>query len=125
MEKRKRKPRDIFSIFEEVERLFERDMFEDLNLREIEGGYSISVMQVGNKTTVKVKADKSVDVRKLKEELRRQYPNAEIIIEGGRPIIEEVTEERVKEEKKEERKETSILNSLYSKKSKPRIQEIN
>ncbi|MEM2849899.1 MAG: hypothetical protein QXI36_06470, partial [Candidatus Bathyarchaeia archaeon] len=37
---------------------------------------------------------KNVDVSELKKTLRERYPGAEIIVEGGRPLIEEVEEEK-------------------------------
>jgi len=76
--------------------LFE-DLFEDLfsegfdfeNLNKLGGDYSISISQIGNKTQIHVKADKNVDVQKLRKELEEQYPGAEIFIEGGKITIEE------------------------------------
>ncbi|MEM3506278.1 MAG: hypothetical protein QW589_03615 [Candidatus Bathyarchaeia archaeon] len=89
MNKRK-KSKDLFeeffgkSIFEE---LFEKN---ELGLDEYGTNYSITVVQEGNNTIVHAKASKGTDVEKLRKELERQYPKAKIIIEGGRPLIEEV-----------------------------------
>jgi peptidyl-tRNA hydrolase len=78
-----KKKKDLFdelfkNIFEEFE-----------SFQEFGGGYSISVVSSGGKTKVHVKADKNTDVKKLRRELERMYPGAEIIIEGGKIEIEE------------------------------------
>jgi hypothetical protein len=94
MERRKRRsPFDLFdfSSFKEVERLFEESWgeFERLGSH----GYSITVTQTGKKTIVRAKVGRDVDVGRVREELQRSYPGAEIIIEGGKPLIREVKEE--------------------------------
>lgn len=74
-----------------------KEFFEDFDLESlpsISGGYSISITSSGGKTLIHVKADKNVDVSKLRKELESQYPGAEIIIEGGKIQIEEGKEEK-------------------------------
>lgn len=90
-----RKRRSFFDeIFGDIEEEFER--FEKLFQESEAGdyGYSINVTESGGKTKVYVKAGKNVDVSELKKTLRERYPGAEIIVEGGRPLIEEVEEEK-------------------------------
>jgi len=92
-----------------------KDIFGDFEtFPEFGGGYSISVVSSGGKTKVHVRADKNTDVRKLREELERMYPNAEITIEGGKieeigkeekgtgrkPLIEIIDEKKLVEEEK-------------------------
>lgn len=81
-------------LFDEI---FE-DFFREFEAMEGLGGYSISVISSGGKTKVHVKADKNTDVRKLREELERMYPGAEITIEGGR--IEEIGPQEEKPRRK-------------------------
>ncbi|MEM3547304.1 MAG: hypothetical protein QXU47_07360 [Candidatus Bathyarchaeia archaeon] len=97
----KRKKRGSFfdeilgGIEEEFER-FER-LFQDSEVGDY--GYSISVTETEGKTRVYVKAGKNVDVAELKRTLKERYPGAEIVVEGGKPLIEEVRVERKTEEK--------------------------
>ncbi len=110
MKERRRSPFEEFfkgSLFEGFEELFKAGEFE--------GGYSISVVQSGGKTHVNVKAGKGVDIAKLKEDLRRQYPRAEIVIEGEEPLVREVSE---KEEKRP-------LRPHERREKKPLIREID
>lgn len=97
--KRKRRGSLFDEIFGEIEEEFER--FEKLFQKSEVGdyGYSISVTESGGKTKVYVKAGKNVDVTELKRTLKERYPGAEIVIEGGKPLIEEVKEERKTEGK--------------------------
>lgn len=87
MKKRRR------SFFDEI---FGEDIFKDfLEFPEIshEGfgsSYSIQVSQIGDKTVVRAKVSGDVEVEKFRKELEERYPGAEIIIEGGRPLIEEI-----------------------------------
>jgi hypothetical protein len=96
---KRRRRRSIFDIFdfspfEEFEKIFE-------GFPKLPGtGYSITVTQSGGKTIVHAKVGRDVDVGKLREELRRQYPSAQIVIEGGKPLIEEVREEAEPSRKK-------------------------
>lgn len=86
------------SLFNEMESLF-----KDLEEAELSSGYSISVVQTPEGTKVKAKVGKDVDVNALRKQLEKQYPNAEIEIEGGRqePLIREVSTKPIKEEEKE------------------------
>ena len=63
-------------------------------------GYSISVVQTPEGTKVKAKVGKDTDVNALKRQLQRQYPNAEIEIEGGRkePLIKEISTKTLEED---------------------------
>ena len=65
-----------------------------------ESGYSISVVQTPEGTKVRAKVGKDTDVNMLKRRLQRQYPGAEIEIEGGRkePLIREISTKNLKEE---------------------------
>lgn len=83
------------SLFGEMENLF-----KDLEKGELSSGYSISVVQTPEGTKVKAKVGKDVDVNALRRQLERQYPNAEIEIEGGRqqPLIKEISTKSVEEE---------------------------
>jgi len=79
------------SIFKEFERLFEEGT---------EGsGYSISVTQTPEGTKVYAKVGRDVDVNALRRQLEEQYPGAQIEIEGGRPLIREISTKPVEEEK--------------------------
>lgn len=100
-----------FSIFDEFE-----EMFKGGELGE--SGYYINVTQKNGKTTVYVKAGENVDIAALKQDLKRQYPGAEIIIEGEKPLLEEIKiepiekkeEDKIKIQKKE--KKSSLLEEL-------------
>ena len=86
-----RKRRSFFDeIFGEIEEEFERfeELFQESEVGDY--GYSINVTESGGKTRVYVKAGKNVEVSELKKMLRERYPGAEIIVEGGKPLIEEV-----------------------------------
>ena len=118
MNRKKRKSIfDLFfeeSIFEKWDKLFETLERETMGL---EGGYSISVIQTPEGTKVHVKAGENVDIASLRRELESRYPGAEIVIEGGKPLIQEVSVKKIKEEKK---KSKSILDNLF-KEEKDRI----
>ena len=64
-------------------------------------GYSISVVQTPQGTKVKAKIGKDTDASALKKQLRQQYPNAEIEIEGGKttPLIREISTKTLKNKK--------------------------
>lgn len=85
------------SFFDEMESLF-----KDLEKAEFSSGYSVSVIQTPEGTKVKAKVGKDVDVNALRKQLERQYPHAQITIEGGRqePLIREISIKPV--DKKEE-----------------------
>lgn len=99
MFERKKKRKSIFDVFEEI---FE-EPFSD-TVFPVEGGYSISITQVDGKTRIHVKADRNTNIAELKKSLKQQYPNAEIVIEGGKPMIEEVSREEREVKRKEEGK---------------------
>ncbi|MEM2264854.1 MAG: hypothetical protein QW755_02740 [Nitrososphaerota archaeon] len=112
----KKKKRSIFddlfdfSIFDEFE-----EMFEEGSLGE--SGYYINVTQVNGKTKVYVKAGENVDTYALKEDLKRKYPGAEIIIEGEKPLLEEIKIEDIKKEEDKDKvqkkeKKTSLIEEI-------------
>lgn len=100
----RRKRRGLFdSFFEDIDELFERieKSFERIGEGDVpEYGYSIQVAQGPEGTKVYVKAGKDVDIASLRRELEERYPGAEIHIEGGRPLIREVSSETSEEKKK-------------------------
>ena len=83
------------SIFDEIEEIFER--FNDESMR---GGYSISVTQTPEGTKVYAKVSGDTDISELRRQLQQQYPNAEIVIEGGKPLIKEISTRTLEEEEK-------------------------
>lgn len=98
---RRKRWRDIFdSFFEDIDELFERMGEGDV----LEGGYSINVTQGPEGIRVYVKAGKDVDVESLRRELQQRYPDAEIHLEGGTPLIREVSSKTLEEEKKKSKK---------------------
>lgn len=90
------------SLFDEVDELFHS--FEERG-RELRSGYSISVTQTPEGTKVHAKVGKDTDVNALRRQLQQQYPGAQIEIEGGRPLIREISTKPVKEEEEKERTE--------------------
>jgi len=91
-----------------IDEIFGTSIFEEFPKEALEGGYSISVVQTSEGTKVKAKVGKDVDVNVLKRQLQREYPNAQIEIEGGKmePLIREISTKTLKKEnKKEERDE--------------------
>ena len=70
------------SIFNDAESLFNKST---------EAGYSISVVQTPKGTKVKAKVGKNTDANALRKQLQQQYPNAKIEIEGGKPLIREIS----------------------------------
>lgn len=83
------------SLFEGTERFFEE--FPE----ELEGGYSINVVQTPEGTKVHAKVGKNVDAEALKRQLQREYPKAKIEIEGGKKetLIKEISTKNIREEK--------------------------
>jgi len=82
------------SIFEDLDKLFEGEIESS--------GYSISVTQTPEGTKVYAKVGKDTDVNALRRELEQQYPGAQIEIEGGRPLIREISTRSIEEEDEEE-----------------------
>jgi len=70
------------SIFNDTESLFDKSP---------KTGYSISVVQTPEGTKVKAKIGKNTDATALRKQLQQQYPNAKIEIEGGKPLIREIS----------------------------------
>jgi len=89
------------SVFEDFDSLFEG--FEKSKGRQ--SGYSISVSQTPQGTTVHAKVDKDTDVSALRRHLQQQYPGAQIEIEGGPPLIREISTRPIQEEVDEEPQE--------------------
>jgi hypothetical protein len=85
-----------------IDELFGTSMFEEFP-EEFEGGYSISVVQTPEGTKVRAKVGKDVDVNALKKQLQREYPNAQIEIEGGKtePLIREISTKTLKKKDEE------------------------
>ncbi|MEM2896882.1 MAG: hypothetical protein QXG01_04845 [Candidatus Bathyarchaeia archaeon] len=92
MSKRKRS-RDLFEeffgkpVFEEFDELFKESSLE---LDKAGTGYSITVIQEGDNITVHAKASKEADIANLRKDLEKRYPKAKIVIEGEKPLIEEI-----------------------------------
>lgn len=86
-----------------IDELFGTSLFEDFP-EELEGGYSISVVQTPEGTKVKAKVGKDVDVNALKRQLQREYPNAQIEIEGGKSelLIREISTKKLRRENEKE-----------------------
>jgi hypothetical protein len=82
-----------------IDTLFGTSIFEDFP-EGLEGEYSISVVQTPEGTKVKAKVGKDVDANALKRQLQREYPNAQIEIEGGKtePLIREISTKALKNE---------------------------
>lgn len=81
------------SLFAEAD-----EMLKAFEKGEISGGYSISVTQTPEGTKVYAKVSKDVNVNELKRQLQQQYPNAQIHIEGGSPLIKEISTKSIEEE---------------------------
>jgi hypothetical protein len=87
-----------------IDELFGTSMLEEFPEEALEGGYSISVVQTPEGTKVKAKVGKDVDLNALKRQLQREYPNAQIEIEGGKtePLIREISTKTLKKKSDEE-----------------------
>ncbi|RLI37836.1 hypothetical protein DRO55_00315 [Candidatus Bathyarchaeota archaeon] len=92
------------SLFDEFDELFER--FESEGS---ESGYSIRVTQTPEGTKVYAKVGKNVDVGELKRRLQSEYPNAEIVIEGGKPLIREISTKDAEVEKDNKGKDEDVI----------------
>jgi len=84
------------SFFEDFEKIFEGEIESS--------GYSISVTQTPEGTKVYAKVGKDTDVNALRRQLEQQYPGAQIEIEGGRPLIREISTKLIEEKDEEESK---------------------
>lgn len=91
---------DIFggSLFDEIDRLFEKFGEEPLS-----SGYSIRVTQTPEGTKVYAKVSEDTDVNELRRRLQQEYPGAQIEIEGGKPLIREISTRTLEEEEKEKK----------------------
>ncbi len=89
------------SVFEDFDSLFEG--FEKDKGRQ--SGYSISVSQTPQGTTVHAKVGKDTDVSTLRRPLQQQYSDAQIEIEGGQPLIREISTRPIQEKEDEETQE--------------------
>ncbi len=86
-----------------IDEIFGDSFFEDFeDMKGVTSGYSIRVTQTPQGTKVYAKVGKDVDVNALKRQLQKQYPNAQIEIEGGQPLIREISTKTIVEEKGEE-----------------------
>jgi len=83
----------LFGEMDEVSKRFEKG--------ERSSGYSISVTQTPEGTKVHAKGGKDTDVGELRRRLTQQYPGAQIEIEGGKPLIREISTRPVEENEKE------------------------
>lgn len=86
------------SLFNETESLFDSSPTT---------GYSISVVQTPQGTKVKAKIGKNADANTVKKQLLQQYPNAKIEIEGGKPLIREISTKTLKHKNEENKKTDS------------------
>jgi hypothetical protein len=90
-----------------IDRLFEGSFFDesknffDAFEKGMGSGYSISVTQTPEGTRVYAKVSGDVDVGELRRKLQQQYPGAHIEIEGGKPLIREISTKPVNEGKSE------------------------
>ena len=78
-----------------IDELFGGSLFSksESQSKSTETGYSISVVHTPEGTKVKARAGKNTNANALKKQLRQQYPNAKIEIEGGstKPLIREIS----------------------------------
>jgi len=96
------------SLFEDLEKIFERmEKGEGLGT-----GYSIRVVQGPEGTNVYVKASEDTDVAGLRRQLQQRYPGAKIHIEGGKPLIREISAKPVESKKDEKRSEKGVWIKL-------------
>jgi len=82
------------SFFEDFDKIFKSGMESS--------GYSISVTQTPEGTKVYAKVGRDTDVNALRKQLEQQYPGAQIEIEGGRPLIREISTRPIEEKDEEE-----------------------
>ena len=74
------------------------ELFEDSEDRKRQSSYSISVSQTPQGTKARAKAGKDTDVNAWRRQLQQQYPGAQIEIEGGQPLIREISTRQVEED---------------------------
>lgn len=100
--KEKRKFIDRFfggSLFGDVEEMFERVGEEET----LGSGYSIQVSQTPEGTKVYAKIGKDANEAEIRKQLEQKYPGAEIQIEGGSPLIREISTKPVKSEREQQK----------------------
>jgi hypothetical protein len=95
-----------------IDELFGESLFDETKLFEEfpESGYSISITQTPEGTKVKAKVGKETDANALRKQLQKQYPNAQIELEGGKkePLIREISTKTLKNEKNKTRNNQCI-----------------
>jgi len=74
------------------------DIFEEIGKGRASCGYSIRVTQTSEGTKVYATVGKDTDANELRRQLQRQYPNAQIEIEGVKPLIREISTKSTEEE---------------------------
>ena len=89
------------SLFNDTESLFEKSPTT---------GYSISVVQTPEGTKVKAKVGKNTAANALRKQLEQQYPNAKIEIEGGKPLIREISTKTLKKKAKPKKTKRQTTN---------------
>lgn len=104
-DRKKKDPFEEFfgdSPFQDMKKMFEEEKGKGLGT-----GYSIQVTRGPQGTKVHAKAGKNMEATRLRKQLQQQYPDAEIHIEGGKPLIREVSTKPAdsEEEEKEENSE--------------------
>lgn len=99
MSSSKRRKKSLIDEFFSGSLFDEREAFSN---EAFEGGYSISVVQTPEGTKVKAKVRKDTDTNTLRRQLQKQYPDAEIEIEGGTKgsLIKEISTKSLREETK-------------------------
>ncbi len=105
MSHKKRRKSIIDRFFDESLIDESNEIFERFKREKIGGGYSISVTQTPEGTKVHAKVSDDRDISELRRRLHQQYPDAHIEIEGGKPLIREISTKSVGEEKDKRDKE--------------------
>ena len=101
MPNKKRKKDIIDEFFGSLPLMETDDIFKEIEEGGVSGGYSICVTQTTEGTKVYARVGKDTDANELRRQLQRQYPNAQIEIEGGRPLIREISTRSTEEETSE------------------------
>lgn len=93
------------------------------NLRGKGGGYSVRITQTSEGATVKARLSDKMDREKVRKELERKYPNAEIEIKGGKSGEErfKVKERKKLSEKTIHRKESNVKKDNESKEDEEKV----
>lgn len=80
-----------------IDDLFGGSLFDETD-ETMGSGYTMSVTQTPEGTEVHAKVSKDTDVGELRRQLQQQYPGAKIEIEGGKPLIREISTRTIEEE---------------------------